>query len=171
MSSLFAFDTIATEDLESTEDNYRLLCHFSYERIETSSLQRDTFVTFGRKTPEGIVKFEYQVDSISAYSFLIYDSNAIPEVNWHHNSKILVNLDMHPNGEIKYRFRFFNYGDNNRLNVVFDEKREVFKPGIVYLNEAAFNYYEGTLIEGRINQETWINERGVTLDRCRIDVF
>lgn len=171
ISSLQAFAFYGENGIEDNEDNYRLLCHFTYERLQTSELQQETFVAYGRKEINGEIKFEYEVKSLSAYSFFFKDSTTYPKVKWHHQAKIKVNLSIQPNGDIRYRYRFYNLGINNDLLVVLDETREVFKPGIVYLNEAAFNYLEGNLVEGYINQETWINERGVTLDKCRIDIF
>lgn len=150
--------------------NYRLLCHYTYERIETSQPQTSTFVTYGQKNESGAIEFSKTISNISAYSFYFSNEAPYPIARWHHDSKIRIDLRIQ-GSDIEYRYRFYNYTDNNNFKVVFDETREIYRPGLSYLNESAFNYYEGQLIDSEVNQMTWVNERGVSLDKCRIDIY
>lgn len=169
MSASFA-DAVDLFNAPAGGDNYRLLCHYSYERIEASELQQETVVAYGLKNDNGSIEFDTTVRGLSAYSFYQKGHDSIPQVRWHYDSKISINVILEETGLIKYRYQFYNY-IQNAIQSVFDETREVYKPGINYLNEAAFNYYEGNLIESEVNVTTWVNERGISLDKCRIDAY
>ena len=169
-SAMNAFGLDIDQNLQFDQANYRLLCHYTFERIETSELQTKTFVIYGHQLQSGEIVFSKTINSVSAYSFTFDRDAGIPTAKWHFNSKIRLDLKI-AGSDIEFRYRFYNYTDGNKVETVFDETRGLYRPGLDYLKEASFNYFEGELIEGEVNQRMWVNERGVTLDKCRIDIY
>ena len=58
-----------------------------------------------------------------------------------------------------------------KLGVVFNEKREITLYGLSYLNESRFTQRDGILIDSYVNQNSWVNERSISIEDCRIDIY
>lgn len=163
--SIFTFNTWADEAPSRT---FRLICKVQYEILQESIRQERAFTMYGKQTPSGI-KFEYKMNDIPAYAF-DFDGNGLPEAFWHYDSRIEFSAILNGRGLI-YNFSFYNYSDARILQSVFQEIREVELPMLMYYNEANFDYYLGQLIESEINLNSWVNERGVQVKNCSIDIY
>jgi len=164
--TLFCMSAIAQL---STNKTVRLMCKYSFEVLDASEIQSSTIIAYGNKREDGTYYFNTSENGISNYSFTNI-SGELPQVMWHHDSRI--QLDAHLNSnKLTYQFKIFNYAGSHKLEIVFDEKRERVLYGLSYLDESRFNYRDGILIDSYVNQNSWVNERSISIDGCRLDIY
>jgi hypothetical protein len=168
MLILISFSAHALAILIEPNQTHRLLCKIQYEILEEASLQSRPITIYGKPTDKGI-EFNHTSNDIPAYAFE-FDGYGLPEAFWHYDSKVEIKALLKGNN-LEYEFNYFNYAGSRKLESVFKEKREILLPNLFYFNESAFNYYDGDLIEGEVNSNIWVNERGIQIQDCRLDIY
>lgn len=153
---------------EAPSRTFRLICKVQYEILQETLRQERAFTMYGKQTERGI-KFEHRMNDIPAYAFE-FDGNGLPEAFWHYDSHIEFSAVL-SGRELVYNFSFYNYAGARILQTVFQETREVELPMLMYYNQADFNYYSGKLIDSEVNLNSWVNERGVQIKNCSMDIY
>lgn len=109
--------------------------------------------------------------NLLSYYFSFYPDMMIPEPKWHENAELELGFEL--DGSIlRYKYSYKNYIDESSDLVLLKEEERVIQLS-KDLSEGAFEFHydEGSILSTRYESGAYINESGVKVGSCKLQLF